>query len=382
MKKNFLILFMAFLGGCASAPTSENQADDFTIVDLGHVADKNRLVDDIVDSLQIIKFEMTDKSLLSDMLKIELGDNFIYVLDRSANALKIFTLNGDFHKDISQGRGPGEVMFPSVVRYVASKKKLYVYQDGLINCYTEDGLFIRNYEIPYLVDDFVKVGENFVCFQFAGRSMSQQTTMMEIAPDMNVVSSLTLEQSRLEYGMNNMSINYKGGINIFRPLDNNIYTFKNGKFLVSKQLDFNCPDYDLSSLESDHDYRGFDKYAANHPEIFSLSDFYNETADYEMYRVTRGSMLNLKTVFRNKKNGELFETISESNPKPSIINNLNFVGAYKDYFVAYCSFYAVNGILDHVADNELSMKADDVEIFKNMTEEDNPILVLVKLKNN
>jgi hypothetical protein len=93
-------------------------------------------------------------------------------------------------------------------------------------------------------------------------------------------------------------------------------------------------------------------------------------------------MLNLKTVFRNKKNGELFETISESNPKPSIINNLNFVGAYKDYFVAYCSFYAVKGIFDHVADNELSMKADDVEIFKNMTEEDNPILVLVKLKNN
>ena len=46
-------------------------------------------------------------------------------------------------------------MFPSVVRYVASEKKLYVYQDGLINCYTEDGLFIRNYEIPYLVDDFV-----------------------------------------------------------------------------------------------------------------------------------------------------------------------------------------------------------------------------------
>ena len=72
MKKNFLILFMAFLGGCASAPTSENQADDFTIVDLGHVADNKRLVDDIVDSLQIIKFQMTDKSLLSDMLKIEL----------------------------------------------------------------------------------------------------------------------------------------------------------------------------------------------------------------------------------------------------------------------------------------------------------------------
>ena len=72
MKKNLVFLFMAFLCGCASAPTNENNADDFAVVDLSHIADKNRTVDEIVDSLQIIKFEMTDKSLLSDMLKIEL----------------------------------------------------------------------------------------------------------------------------------------------------------------------------------------------------------------------------------------------------------------------------------------------------------------------
>lgn len=382
MKKNFLILFMAFLGGCASAPTSENQADDFTIVDLGHVADKNRLVDDIVDSLQIIKFQMTDKSLLSDNIKIELSDKFIYVLDISANAVKIFTRNGDFHKDISRGRGPGEINFPSIIRYEESEKKLYVYQDGLINCYTEDGTFVRNYEIPYWVDDFVKAGENFVCYQYSGRAESQQSSIIEVNPNMEVVSSSIIENEKFKYGMNNMSINYKGDINIFRPFDNNIYTYKNGKLLVSKQLDFKCPDFDLSSLESPLDYRGFDKYAVNHPEIFSLSDFYNETADYEMYRICRGSNLNFKTVFRNKKNGEIVETINPSNLKPSIISNLNYIGAYKDYFVAYCAFYSINGLFDMVADNELAMKADDVEIFKNMTEEDNPILVLVKLKNN
>lgn len=301
MKKNFLILFMAFLGGCASAPTSENQADDFTIVDLGHVADKNRLVDDIVDSLQIIKFQMTDKSLLSDNIKIELSDKFIYVLDISANAVKIFTRNGDFHKDISRGRGPGEINIPSIIRYVESEKKLYVYQDDLINCYTEDGTFVRNYEIPYWVDDFVKAGENFVCYQYSGRAESQQSSIIEVNPNMEVVSSSIIENEKFKYGMNNMSINYKGDINIFRPFDNNIYTYKNGKLLVSKQLDFKCPDFDLSSLESSLDYRGFDKYAVNHPEIFSLSDFYNETADYEMYRICRGSHLNFKTVLGTRK---------------------------------------------------------------------------------
>lgn len=96
----------------------------------------------------------------------------------------------------------------------------------------------------------------------------------------------------------------------------------------------------------------------------------------------QGQSFELQDCFRNKKNGEIVETINPSNLKPSIISNLNYIGAYKDYFVAYCAFYSINGLFDMVADNELAMKADDVEIFKKMTEEDNPILVLVKLKNN
>lgn len=382
MKKNIAILFIAFMSGCSSGPSTVHNADDLVVVDLSHITDKaNRTFDEMIDSVQIVKLQTTDNSLLSNVLKIELSDKYIYALDCQFGTIKIFTRDGDFFKGISKGRGPGELNDPSIIRYVESEEKLYVYQDGLINCYTDDGTFVERYNIPYLVDDFVKQGENFVCFQYSGRSVTQQSRIVEVNTNMEEVSSFIIEKEKLMFGMDNFSINHKGNINFFRPFDNNIYTYKDGKLLLSKQLDFDCPDYDLSHLESEVDYRGFNTYANSHSELLALSNFFVETNEYEMYNIVKGQFLNFTTVFRNKGNGEIVETMLSSVRKPSIINNLDYVGAYNNYFVAYCPFSKIEGRLDEVVNNDMSMSADDIEVFKNMTENDNPILVLFKMKN-
>ena len=383
MKKNIAILFIALMSGCSSGPSKVHNADDFVVVDLSHVTNKtNRMIDEFIDSVQAIRLQTTDESLLSGFLKIELSNKYIYVLDCQFGTLKIFTRDGIFLKNIAKGVGPGEINAPTIIRYVESEEKLYVYQDGLINCYTDNGIFITDYHIPFLVDDFVKQDKIFVCFQYACRAESHQTTIMEVNMDMEVVSTFIVEKERLVYGMNNLSINYKGDINFFRPLDNNIYTYKNGTLLLSKQLDFGCRDYDLRSLKSEIDYEGFDNYAFGQDDIFTLSDFYVETADYEMYRIGRGSSLNFKTVFRNKKNGDIAETFTGTTRNPSFVNTLIYAGAYNDYFVAYGPFVQVNAILGMAVLNEKSMLTDDKKLFINMSEEDNPILVLIKMKNN
>lgn len=384
MKKNIaILLFIVLIEGCTSGLSVVHNADDFVVVDLSHITDKtNRAIDEIVDSVQIIKLQTTDESLLSSSLKIEISDKYIYVLDYRFGTVKIFTRDGFFFKNIAIGMGPGEINAPSIIRYVKNEEKLYICQDHLINCYSADGKFLKDYHIPFFVDDFIKQGENFVCFQYARRAITHQTTIVEIDPNMKVISTFILEKERLIYGTNNLSINYKGDINFFRPLDNNIYTYKDEEILLSKQLDFGCRDYDLKSLKSEIDYQGFNNYAIDHPEIFTLSDFYTETADYEMYRIGRGALLNFTTVFRNKKNGEIVETALSAMRKTNIINNLIYIGAYEDYFVAYCPLFKIAGILDVAVENERTIPSDDIKIFKNMSDEDNPILVLIKLKAN
>lgn len=69
-------------------------------------------IEDRVDSVEIVPFEFSTESILSEISKIDFFKERYYVLDNAQHDLKIFGANGVFIDKINSfGKGPGEYLF-------------------------------------------------------------------------------------------------------------------------------------------------------------------------------------------------------------------------------------------------------------------------------
>ena len=84
--------------------------------------------------------------VISDIKADENGN--IYVVDSSANSVKVFNSKGKYLKDIGrQGQGPGEFMAPMGMAIV--KDKISVYSMGRLSFFTLDGDFIQHNKVMF-----------------------------------------------------------------------------------------------------------------------------------------------------------------------------------------------------------------------------------------
>ncbi|MDR3184131.1 MAG: 6-bladed beta-propeller, partial [Prevotellaceae bacterium] len=64
---------------------------------------------DYVKNIKVVKLATSDDVLIGEIVKVEIFNNRIYVLDRQSNALFVFTDEGEiFYKLRKIGQGPGE----------------------------------------------------------------------------------------------------------------------------------------------------------------------------------------------------------------------------------------------------------------------------------
>lgn len=110
---------------------------------------------EMLDSLQLVKLEATENSLLGHVSKLKIYKDRIYVLDRRfAKTLFIFDLNGKFIKKIqNQGRGPREF------------------------------ISIMNFDIAYLRDELLimdNFGHKFGFFDLEGNYLRETYSSIEV----------------------------------------------------------------------------------------------------------------------------------------------------------------------------------------------------------
>lgn len=127
MKKVSLILVLVLFLGCKNGKV-QNVSDTVIgqcLVDVNKSKETLDISDLFVDDLEIVQLETNDNCLISEILKVQYMDDYIYVSDQVAQCVFQFSQSGDFVKRIGS-RGEGPIDYSSIGDFVVNNQYLYI----------------------------------------------------------------------------------------------------------------------------------------------------------------------------------------------------------------------------------------------------------------
>ncbi|MCQ2974404.1 MAG: 6-bladed beta-propeller [Bacteroidales bacterium] len=396
MKNKIIILIcvLFLICSCSSVNTTINiqklqfDTSKSKIIDVNEAIenyDEYFFIEDLVDTIKLIQLETTEESLVGDIYEIKMSDNYIYIFDDfNRGSVIIFDKNGKFVKRISTGNGPGEIDFVVRIMYDEINKFLFVYQYGKISKYSETGVFIKDYQIDYYVTDFIAYKNGYICFQDEGQSFIRKYTINFTDSSFNILRTKYLEDENNIRTCFPNSISYDDNncINFVRMSDNSVYNINDTTISKKYILNFDkhereiIKDKYISDIEF-YQTGEIDKYIFQ-AELLEVSNYlYFTLNDY------RGNHL---MIYYNK-NTKKIKCGNLKNIDKGLLNDVvlisHEIGVYNDYYVSVfdSDINPFNYNIDYNEKNSHPKIANYVDMLKNFKDDDNPIIVMYKLKD-
>lgn len=380
MKSLHIIWLCILLWGCNSGlsnntskfkiPETENSADiklyekvgDSTeIIDLSQpYSNPLPSIEDIIESIDIIPLETNEESLLGHIWQYLTTDDNIYVLDDyKIGSVAIFNRNGAFVKRITSGNGPGELAYPFKMYYDKPSMSLYIYDmiKHAILKYRSDGKYVTTYHINDAIENFYVDKSNLML----------TTTKYQ---EGNEIFQLQKRDTLLFRILDTISL---GKIKDRTSISDNIQTYYNGWNI--------CKDNVVYRYYNNSLYR---RYIFTNNIGLSFEGLYAEGKNIQHFcSIYKGR---ISIAYRNKSNGLMWEQkLSGSvlmgcnsikihdfeNNVFSAILHPTYLCGKKDFPVKW------NG------DNMNNLIAEqDIDKLHKIKDDDNPIIVLYKIKAN
>jgi hypothetical protein len=130
---------------------------------------KNEKLSDFAYDIEYIPLETNEANIINDIHYVDFTNRLIFINDNDKCLL--FTINGEFVSQIGKkGKGPGEYTRPSIVRIGRKDNCLYVPDGSKILRYDMDGNYIRDIKNPaglsgaFLNESWIPTDDSvFVC---------------------------------------------------------------------------------------------------------------------------------------------------------------------------------------------------------------------------
>ena len=164
MKRTYTLFSLLFILLFSCGNESEDQQDVFRVIPVNPNADDELSLRDIADEIEAVKLEETDESLIAMTTKVERTEDYIFIFDFSQQKIFQFDDSGKFLQLIGKiGGGPEEVERP--VGFSLDRMNGHIYIIGMrkIVVYDYNGDFvryIRDYSFPnytYFMNDTLEV---------------------------------------------------------------------------------------------------------------------------------------------------------------------------------------------------------------------------------
>ncbi len=388
--KLVLFIILLFVIGCTSTEKKGAQPDDGAIViDVNSaLKSEGRNFEDMIESVELIPLETTEASVVGGVGNCIVAEKYIYLEDSSdgANGVIQFDRNGKFVKRYQRGGATDEFNFIETTFY--ANNYLYIVANDKILKFTDSGKFVdaksNSGRYHYMMND----GDGFVTFQLENENQEHKIKIIKLDSNLVKISELNLDPI-IPLVPNSELVCFDGNkCLIDRFADNNIYCWSDSNFIVKYRIDLADNEYQISTGQyQDMSWReNFEKFHTMYDNVdegkYLFFGSVQESEDYLSFCIMTHQ--DYKNIFYNKITGKAWvknRTKVESPWK-------NMWGPWGTIRIpkpnnTYFGLIMPESIKDCWKNNPNNLfSAKDIEILKNAKEDDNPIIVIYKLKDN
>jgi len=348
-------------------------------------------LNDLVESIEYTPLETNDKCLIGQIANFDITERYIVVYCSKSEKIYLFHRNGRFICQVgSRGGGPGEYLNITGLFIDEIRNRIIImsrYQRKQLNYdlkgkftddksmdeKTADGLYRRMYNDHFFINTLNYNGN--VPFAYEIRDFNLQLITENIKTVYFENPIITMIGSPHNYIYNN-KIHTKE-----LSLNDTIYTIENDYSFKPKYI-INAGRYEVTKdLRAESDGPTFLKRSQDY---VSFREFY-ETKDKLLIHYHFGNAISYYAYFDNNSRKTLYFK-SEYGIPNDYDGGLDFWPKRQDN--QYCiSFYDAYKIKEHKGNNNQLKPKGSAEtisrfeqIYQNLDEEDNPVMVIVKLK--
>lgn len=359
IKLSILDLFcicVLFTMGCSNNKSNVSSCE---IIKVDLVDKSNHNLSVKIES--VIKLETKEDVLIGSIEKVESFDEKVYILDRQySKTLFVFDLKGNFIAKTKLGKGPAEVINPTVFNIDRQHNKVLLWDQNLSSMFTYDLElnYIKTEKYGVLLRDFTYISKD------TAFAMSYKLDENGANKKVTTYSSFSGDFSK-SYGhflpvklddesqITKKPISTYKRILFIKPWDYNIYEYKNNAIRPVYKGDFGR--YMFSDEEmATPNHKKWDKVKSG-DKLACLFDL-NESENF----LTFGTYFrkNIRTIIYSKLDG-----------KSTLLNPL-----LKNSKLPKCEFYNVSNPED---DTFIGVVTDDK--YCKDSYNDNPVLIIVKI---
>jgi hypothetical protein len=341
---------------------------------------------DLVEIVETVKLELTEKSIISGIYKVEFANNRFYVLDKQkANALFVYDRKGKFIQRIGRdGKGPGEHLRIEDFNINYDNKNIEILDIDLkkIMCFDFNGKFIKDIPIPIYGMSIINMGaDSYGLYNVNIPQGDKRFNYYLINNKSKIIQTAFPYSKKIDHINKSIFFNFYrigGQIALNMPFNDTIYNVSKGSF--ERKYIFNFGKYTLPANHMTKvNYKNLGPYMRATPYVFSKLAFETQSYVFASIRLRKdfySALYSKKTKgYKLYNNRNLFDPLAYMEP----IANM---GEDKMICVGYPQKLTEQKVRFRFLNKNTDKKTSDylTKTFNSIGEEDNPVLFIAKIK--
>jgi hypothetical protein len=351
-----------------------------------------------IDSVKYIKLQTDSNCILGQVLSIEIKDKYIYAMDISQHSIVVFDKKGRYVSKLDkQGKGPDE--YPFIGHFVIDDNEKYIemitYPGKILKYSNLTFELLDTYSIPDINLNGVRKEDSV--FYIATQQMDNMIEKEKTNASIFIVKNGKVEKTLFNKtiatngsgywpNVESFTKNDKGELfvsimydNTFYKLDkmraNPVFTVDFGRYGINNSIGNKSLQKQLAYLKKTNNRASFPVLNINNSDIMAFSYYFKQDRKNILPQLS-----DLRQFIKIKTNNQIFHTKRFRNDITNfpedisicIYNHIGHEAWYKNYLVDI----VIPGI--YFRNNKTKSM---VKGLGEVTINDNPIIVLMKLKN-
>ena len=385
-----ILIFSLILVCCQNANKKyDNQIKTFNLKELPKITSV-KLTDLNFANIEYIPLETNEQSLIKRINEIKVGNGF-FLIQFYTTILK-FRTDGSFVAKIgNKGRGPNEFLFANDVDIDTKNQNIYIVS-GVSNkfyVYSEVGEFIRTFQSPLKTSNFIFTEDGILCYSknFWGNIENSYNLIdtagriIKVFP--NKFPWLKSKKSTADF-TENLFYRFNNRILKKEVYSDTVYAFENLEFsphLVIEQGERLLTTQSRSKMIDEDLF----KYFIDQENLFEFGDYIYFELQYDFRiggnNIYRGLIASKKNKFQaliNSHQGFINDLDGGPNIRPETIKDDNTIIAWVDalQLKQQIASEKFKNFTPKYPENKKKLE----KLGNSLSETDNPVLILVKLK--